>query len=149
MSMRCSLSWLPCTHGARGVFRRVLCFRGRFVLGSALFSGVLCFRVALGVAWRNAKEYTGKRTSADCGHLYEYPVQNHREGRQQPKSKRMILDTAMSFLEPFTTRSNLQRRLNEQFTNANKQERAQAASTGGDSDEGGVRVAVQPAPVAT
>ena len=59
----------------------------------------------------------------------------------------------MVFLEPFTTRPNLQRRLNEQFTNANKQERAQAASTGGDSDEapadGTVKVATMPAPVAT
>lgn len=85
-----------------------------------------------------------------CNAFALYACFANREGRQNPKSKKLILDTAMSFLEPFSTRSNLQRRLNEQFTNANKQERAQAASTGADSDEGdGAAKGGQPAAVAT
>lgn len=83
-----------------------------------------------------------------CGTFVQLHL--YREGRQNPKSKTVILDAAMSFLEPFSTRSNLQRRLNEQLNNANKQERTHAASVGGDSDDAeGAKVAVQPAPVAT
>ncbi len=74
---------------------------------------------------------TPSHTQLVCVQLHNHQPK-YREGRKNQKAKRLILDAAMAFLEPFTSRPNLQRRLNEHFSNENK---AAAAAQAGSSSQ--------------